>query len=431
MNDRRRAQKQEATPLFDEKAERSIIGCCLHDSARFWEAHGRLKPEHFAIGRLGRIWEAMMRCAEASKPVNQNWIPMMIRGDKDEDTPLRVYLAVLFNDAPPPADAELYAEAVLHLANKRSLLESLDRAKQEILAQDVGVQAEVLKDIGIRHVSNAFSSGGDDDMMSYGDWGARVFARAQKSIESEESGFGLSPGLRAVEETIGRFLPGKSYVLAGMSSSGKSALARQLMEAAALDAMRQKLGPGFVSSLEMTGEEYASRHLAEKLGIAADKMEQGDLNRGEVEAIGRQVARMKNFPLVVDSRVRQKLADIRARALKLRNTSGLSIMAVDHLLLIRPNGPADSMMDRVSEATIEGKNMAKEFGIPAIILAQVNEKKVLESSSKWPSTSSATTGWPNTWPRPTTAASNGCWCSLPATICYCLVILDWIWVSIW
>lgn len=387
MNERRRRNEPDPKPLFSEAAERAIIGICLHDQTRFWESFGKLKGEHFTQPRLCRIWEAMVRCAEAGRNVNKNYIPLFIKNDAGDDTPLAIFLAVLYNDAPDASEADSYVETVVHLASKRALLDSLEKAKHEIMGMDVGVPAEHMKDVGIRQISSAFNGDTDDDMMDYHQWATRFSHKAAKALNDGEDAFtGLSPGLRSVEQVIGRLLPGKLYVLAGMSSSGKSAIARQIMEAAVLGAAKQRLGYGYVASLEMTGEEYAIRSLAEHVGIPADKMEQGGLNQGEVEVIMAAAAKMSRFPLIVDQRPRMTLETIRARALKVKNTRGLAIMALDHLLLIR-GGRQDSLMDRVSEGTIEAKNLAKELGIPVIMLAQIDEKKLLDSTTKWPNTS--------------------------------------------
>jgi len=64
-------------------------------------------------------------------------------------------------------------------------------------------------------------------------------------------------------------------------------------------------------------------------------------------------------------------------------TRGLSMAVIDHLLLIR-GGKKESLMDRVMEAVIEAKIMAGEFGIPILLLSQINEKNLLDRPSGWP-----------------------------------------------
>lgn len=388
MNDRRNKPRQlESRPLASESAERAIIGAALRDTTVFWSIYGKLAPEHFTNPRLARVWEAMKTCGQSGKPINATWIPLFIKGDGGQDTPLLVFLAVLQNDAPPSSEVEAHVETVIHLANKRALLSSLDSARAEILDADVGMPAEVMKDIGIRMVSKAFSDNSDDDMQDYVSWGRAAARDAIANFDAGESGgAGLCPGLPSIERIIGRLLPGKLYVIAGMSSSGKSAIARQIIEAASLDAARKGSGYAYIASLEMTGQEYTNRSIAEQLGIASDRIEQGSLNQAEVEAVVNAAEDLRRFPIMVDARPRQSIENIRSRAIKVRNTRGLSLVAADHLLLIA-GSKGDSILDKVSFSTIEFKNMAKEFRVPAILLAQLDEKKILESTTGWPNSS--------------------------------------------
>ncbi len=135
---------------------------------------------------------------------------------------------------------------MLNLAGKRSLIESLDRAKAEILAADVSMPTEHMRDIGLKRISAALSTdNADEDMLTYGEWGARVARQKRAEYDAgEDKEVGLHPGLASVQQVFGRLLPGKEYVLAGMSSSGKSALVRQIAEGCAKSAIVSNLGWG-------------------------------------------------------------------------------------------------------------------------------------------------------------------------------------------
>lgn len=340
----------------------------------------------FTIARLGRIWEAMQKAAAASKPLSASFIQLFISGDVSEETPLPMFLAALRTDAPPSSEAEIYRDTVLHFSHKRILLEALDAARNEIISQDFSVSSEELKNMGISRISNAFNGESDDQMKGYGEWGRQVYADAETALASEDlGGNGLRPGLSNIEMCIGRLLPGKLYVLAGMSSSGKSALARQIIEAASIDAAaRGMLGNAYISSLEMTGSEYAIRHISEQLGIEAYRIEAGDITQGDLRRIKEHLARMSNMRIKVDQKPRQTIKTIGDRCRKLKNSGGITLAAIDHLILIAGTGKQQSISDRVSEATIEAKNLAKELQIPIIMLAQLDEKKIMESKSGIP-----------------------------------------------
>lgn len=382
-----RNQGGASTPLYSEVAERSLIGICIQHKDTFWDMFGKIRPEFFQTPRLARIWAAMVKCAENSRPINRNYIPLYIDpADNGDTTALGLFLTVLINDAPPASEAEAYAETVTSLFNKRSLLDALDRTRNEILKLDIGTPVEDMLDVGIVNLTGSVDTDFDKDMKSYAEWGEEVFAAANKKLmEGETANTGLSTGLAAVTNSIGKLLPGKLYVLGGMSSSGKSALVRQIIEAAALDASQFKLGHCYISSLEMTGQEYAIRHLSEQLGMPSYQIEQGELNAAGVEALGVMSMKMRNLPIMVDQRPGLGIDQIRSRAIRVKNKYGLSCIVVDHILLMK-GSKNQSISDRVADATIGGKNLAKEMGVPVIMLAQLDEKRMMESSSGFPNT---------------------------------------------
>lgn len=380
-------QKNEARPLYDQAAEKFFMGAALNDPAVFWEAAGKIRQEMFSLARLGRIWAAMVKCGEANRPIKSSFLKLFIAGDLEETTPLEMFLAALRADAPSSSEAEIYRETIVQLFHKRMLIESLDQAKAAILNADISSSSEELKDIGIGSISRAFDGDSDSYLRSYGEWGSSVAKEVDESLKNEElGGVGLRPGLAAVESCIGRLLPGKLYVLAGMSSSGKSALARQIMESAVNDSLHRSSSPGsgYLCSLEMTGNEVAIRHISEMLEIPSFKIESGDVNQMEAARIRQAVKQMQRLPIKVDSKPRQNIRDITDRCRRIKNSGGLSIAVIDHLILVNGTSRNQSLMDRVSESTIESKNMAKEFNIPVIILAQLNEKRILESKSGVP-----------------------------------------------
>ena len=331
-----RHERTSATLLHDEEAERCVLGICLSNQNSFWDCFAKLEPEHFTVPRHARIWDAMKRCADKAKPVSTRTIPLFIRDDRDSE-PLQIFLGVLLRDAPSAGDLMAYVETVQHLHNKRQLIEALDHARQDVLSADVGISVEDMVDQGIARLVNSKAADLDADMRTYAEWGDEVYINAAKVYERGENALiGFSTGLRACDEVMGKLLPGKLYVLAGMSSGGKSALARQMAESAARQAADHHMGQGYIASLEMPGEEHAARALAQRLGISATRIESGDLNAAEIESLPDHIAALRNLPIIVDQRPRLNIDMIRSRMLRVKNRGGLAFGVVDHLLLVKP-----------------------------------------------------------------------------------------------
>jgi replicative DNA helicase len=368
------------------------VGEALQNPDFFWRCSGKLKATYFTTPRLARIWAAMEAAAEKGRPPTKTWVPMFIQNDKGEDDPLVFYLNLLVNDANADTgkESDAHAETVFNLAAKRSVLDALEQARIKIMKSDFGTPPEHLQDIGMKALATSVDADYDKDMRSYEDWGDDVFNEVSANVdrdEEDQGGIGLSCGLKAVEDVIGRLMGGKVYILAGMSGAGKSALARQITEAAMLDAQTKKLGGGYVASLEMTGKEYAIRSISQQMGIPADQIERGAIERAHVETLYGHAKALKRFNITVDSKPNMGVAEIKARMQKTKiQRGGLALAVWDHLLIMSGE-KGEGLFDKVSSITIQAKNIAKEFNIPIIILAQLNEKKILESGSGWPNAS--------------------------------------------
>ncbi|MCW1844159.1 DnaB-like helicase C-terminal domain-containing protein [Prosthecomicrobium hirschii] len=385
MNARpRHAEPKAVVPLSDDLAERTVIGACLVNSSIFWDLYGRLDTSHFATPRLAKVWEAMCDLARDNKPITRELIPMAIKRDVPDGMPLGTFLVMLMSDADQSIARDL-ADVVLQLAGRRSLIAALDQAKADVMAADLSTSSEEAQAMVLARVSKT-SGSYDRYMKSLGEWAMEAANEINEAFQKGEDGaVGFSSGIRAVDEVWGRMMPGKLYVLGGLSGGGKSTLARQLTEAMAGQAAQRRLGFGYVASLEMGGKEHALRTLAQDLGLPASAMEENSLNLSDVERIYSAASTVGGrFPINIDTRPRMRASDIRARILRQKHHQGLSFVLIDHILLIRPSRDRDGLSERVSEAVQDAKDLAKEFDVPVIMLAQLDEKRVMERPSGRP-----------------------------------------------
>lgn len=380
-----RHERPTAAPMQDESAERAVVGACLTNPPLFWDLHGRLEARHFSTPRLARVWQAMRSLGEDGKAIGREMIPLAIKGEERSGVPLPSFLAMLIQEAPDGGTAKDLADVVIFLAQKRALVAAIDQARAEAVAADIGQSIESVQESTMGMIGAATGDGFDSHMKSLGDWGQILADKVSRAFELGEDGaIGFSSGLRAVDEVWGRLIPGKLYVLAGMSGGGKSALARQIAENVARQVAAQRLGWGYIASLEMSGEESVARSFSEMLGIPSRRIEECSLNMAEVEWIREKVADLRRLPIIVDTKSRMKISDIRNRALRLKHQRGLAFTMVDHLLLIRPSRDKDGLMDRVMDGVIEAKAIAREMDVPCVMLAQVDEKKINERPSGLP-----------------------------------------------
>lgn len=392
MSDRRNGRRDEVRPTIADRSEymeRLLLGNILTNPDLFYECMDSLTVDHFTIARHMRVWDSLQRIVVSGKVPSKGLLRMFVDvKDNEEQTPLQMFIAMVVNEAQQAAgdtDFESALQAVRSLGNRRMVIAELQKTMQRLQTADPDTPIETLIDHATRALNGVAVGGIDRDLKTYEEWGNQLTDRLDRAMKSETA-LGLSPGLVGVEEVMGRLLPGKLYIIGGMSGVGKSALIRQICEAASMDAVSKGLGYGYMLSLEMTGEENAARALSSFLNIPSHSIETADIQPAEFDRIINQgMAHLSRMPIMVDQRTRLGMDEIRNRMRKAKNRKGLSLAVIDHLLLIK-HGPRDTLNDRIASATGEAKNLAKEFDIPVICLSQVNEEKVMMMPSLEPTT---------------------------------------------
>jgi replicative DNA helicase len=383
-----RSTPESHVPLQDERSERAVVGACLAAPNLYWELQGKLHPKHFSVPELARIWVAMHDVGLEGRQISTDTVRMAYKGPPPRGVPLATFLIMLMGDAADSAGAHRdLADIIVQIAGRRALLAALEAAKAEVAAADFGTSVEQLQERILGRVTGAQNQGYDRNMKSLGEWAEDLANDIVQAYQQGEAGtVGFTSGLRAVDEVWGRLMPGKLYILAGMSGGGKSALARQLTESMAVQARDKGLGWGYVASLEMGGKEHALRTLSAELGFPSSSVEENSLADYEVERILARARELRSgfYPVNIDQTPRMKSTDVRNRMLRQKHQQGISFGVLDHILLIKASRDRDSLSDRVAEAVQEGKDLAKEFEMPMVMLSQIDEKKVNDRPSAMP-----------------------------------------------
>src|SRR5262249_19645072 len=156
--------------------------------------------------------------------------------------------------------------------------------------------------------------------------------------------------------------PSDLIVIAGRPSMGKTALATNI----AFNAARAYVpgaGPGKPAedgaavaffSLEMSGEQLATRILAEQSNIPADKIRRGMISNADFNVFTQVVAQLQSVPLYTDDTAALTVAALRSRARRLKRTKDLGLIVVDYLQLMRPgsgNHRPENRVQEISEIT--------------------------------------------------------------------------------
>ncbi len=175
-------------------------------------------------------------------------------------------------------------------------------------------------------------------------------------------------------------------ILAGRPGMGKTALATNIAFNIAR-AYRGETRPdgttvaadgGMVGffSLEMSAEQLATRIIAEQSGVPSYKIRRGDITESDFQQVAEAVREMQSIPFFIDQTGGISIAQLTARARRLKRQRGLDLIVVDYLQLLAGSRTArnDNRVQELTEITTGLKALAKELNVPIMALSQLSRQ---------------------------------------------------------
>src|SRR5918997_556154 len=333
-----------SVPPHNEEAEASVLGAILLTEQALDGVllEAGLRPDHFYRPRHQLVFRAMIRLKEKAEPEAVDALTVCddLRSHGElEAAGSEAYVHSLPTVVPAVGAVLDYARIVRDDALMRGILDTTRRIQAEVLAhrgdpRDLieRAEAELFK---IGH------EGGLAEMRSIEDV---LHEEIDKLEELSRKGVGLTgtpSGFTDIDELTGGFQPGNLIVLAARPSMGKSTLATNIVENAAIDHGR----PAALFSLEMSETELAHRFIASQAKVSSDELRKGRVKADRWPKVLRAVEKLARAPIFIDDSSDIGVLEMRAKARRLHAKHGLGLIVVDYLQLLRPDARADSRVE--------------------------------------------------------------------------------------
>jgi replicative DNA helicase len=368
------------------EAEQALLGAILFDNAAYERIGDALKAPHFYEPFHQRLFAAMeehIRKGQLAEPIVL--VERFRRDPGFEELGGLRYLADLVDRAPPAANAADYARVIHDLALRRELIR---------LGGDIAAQANADADSTARDqieqaeqqlYALAETGSSSTGFVNFADALRGAVEMAAEAYSRDGGLAGLSTGLIDLDKILGGLHPSDLVILAARPSMGKSSLAMNIAFHAArhyawepqVDGSKKTVNGGVVAffSLEMSAEQLAMRLLAEVSGVPSDRVRKGEIDASEFGQVRDAALEIQEAPLYIDDTGGIPMAQLAARARRLKRTVGLDLLVVDYLQLITAgNGRSDNRVQEVSEITQGLKALAKELSVPVMALSQLSRQ---------------------------------------------------------
>jgi replicative DNA helicase len=361
-----------SVPPHNEEAEASVLGAILLTEQALDGVllEVGLKPDHFYRPRHELIFRAMIRLKEKAEPEAVDALTVCddLRSHGELDAAgSEAYVHSLPTVVPAVGAVLDYARIVRDDALMRGILDTTRRIQAEVLAHR-GEPKELIE----RAEAALFRIGHDTGTSEIRSIEDVLHEEIDKLEELSRSDIGLTgtpSGFSDLDDLTGGFQPGNLIVVAARPSMGKSTLATNMVENAAIEHGR----PVALFSLEMSETELAHRFIASQAKVSSDELRKGRVKADRWPKVLRAVEKLARAPIFIDDSSDISVLEMRAKARRLHSRhGGLGLIVVDYLQLVRPDGRADSRVEAVGQISRGLKILARELEIPVIAVSQLS-----------------------------------------------------------
>ena len=128
-------------------------------------------------------------------------------------------------------------------------------------------------------------------------------------------------------------------------------------------------------SLEMSAEQLATRIIAEQSGVASYKIRRGDITENDFHRVADAVRDMQQIPFYIDQTGGVSIAQLTARARRLKRQRGLDLLVIDYIqLLSGSRSRVENRVQELTEITTGLKALAKELAVPILACSQLSRQ---------------------------------------------------------
>jgi replicative DNA helicase len=188
---------------------------------------------------------------------------------------------------------------------------------------------------------------------------------------------GVAPPYKDIQHLVASFLPGELIVVGARPSVGKSTLG---VDAARSAAIGQGV-PTVVFTLEMPKRQVLQRITAAESRVSLKSVIDLAVTPADLERVTQAGVRICQAPLTIDYAPGCTIERIRATLRGMSRAVPAGLVVVDYLGLMR--GPrAESRQQEVAAMSGELKIMAGEFGVPIVLLSQLNRNPEQRADKK-------------------------------------------------
>jgi len=353
-------------PPYNNEAEQSCLGSIIIDNVYIDEAIKRLKPEDFYFENHRHIYKTIIEIHDRGNPIdlvtlsnalNEKKLLNKIGGAE--------YLNNLADIVPSAANFEYYAQIVFEKALLRKLISAANQIlsnayeEERSLADIMDNSEKIIFDVTQRRITQ--------DFIKISDSLSDTIKTIEKLFERKDNITGIPTGIHKLDDLTSGFQNSELIVIAGRPGKGKSSLAINIAEYAALEEKKRVA----IFSLEMTAQHITTRLLGSQARVDISALRSGFLSDTDWAPIVNASSRLHDAPIYIDDTPGLGIMELRAKARRIFKQYKIDVILIDYMQLITLSSKRENRQQEISEISRSLKALARELKIPVIALSQL------------------------------------------------------------
>ena len=352
------------------EAEQAVLGGLMLAPDAYDRVADQLTDRDFYRRDHQLIYRAIRELAEKNKPFDAvtlgEWFESMGESELVADG---AYLIELASTTPSAANIVAYAEIVRDKAVLRQLIEVGTGIVNDGFQPDGRDSSEILSSAEQQVFAIAEAGArGRTDFTPVNKALSEAFDVLQTRYANGGTVTGLPTGYTEFDEMTAGLQPTDLLILAARPAMGKTTLALNMAEHAAI---RTKKAVA-VFSMEMSASQLALRLISSNGRVNAQRLRSGQLEDEDWSRVTSAIRMLRDAKIFIDDTPGLSPDVLRAKARRLKREHDLGLIVIDYLQLMAVPGNNENRATEISEISRSLKHLAKELNVPVIALSQLN-----------------------------------------------------------